>query len=459
MPSATDLTALTLFDASELVRKKSVSPLELTRACLERIEQLNPGLNAFITVTADIALEQARVAEDEIQHSEWKGPLHGIPIALKDLVDTAGILTTAASNVFRERVPAEDAEIVSRLKNAGAVLVGKTNLHEFAYGGSGLIGAFPAARNPCNPELITGGSSSGSAAAVAAELCYAAVGTDTAGSIRLPAACCGIVGLKPSYGRVSARGVIPLSWSYDHVGPMARNVRDVAVLLQVLAGYDSADLASQDAPVPDYSAAFEERNISQLRLGIPRDVFYADLDPAIAACIEAAIARLTTLTARVQEISLPVDSDRTVAKCESWAYHAKYVASCPELYQPETLRRIRTGEDVTAADYIAKRQELELLRRGVASIFADVDLIITPTVPIPAPSFAELAAHPDQLRPTELILLRNTRPFNVLGLPAISVPCGTTPDGRGVGLQIAGRPWDEISVLRLAHAYEQYAPQ
>ena len=457
MPSATNLTTLTLFDASELLRNKSVSPVELAQACLERIEQLNPGLNAFITVTADAALDQAHRAEAEIQRGNWKGPLHGIPIALKDLVDIAGVPTTAASNLFRERVPGEDAEIVRRLQAAGAVLLGKLNLHEFAYGGSGVIGAFPAARNPRNPELITGGSSSGSAAAVAAELCYAAVGTDTAGSIRLPAACCGIVGLKPTYGRVSARDVIPLSWSCDHVGPMARSVRDAALLLQAIAGYDPADLASQDVPVPDYSAAFTEGNVSKLRLGIPRDFFYSDLDPGVAACVEAAIARLAPLTAGVQEISLPVDADRTVAKCESWAYHAKFVASCPELYQPETLRRIRTGEEVSAADYIAKRQELELLRRGVTSIFAEVDLVITPTIPIPAPSFAELAAHPDQLRPTELTLLRNTRPFNVLGLPAISVPCGTTPDGRCAGLQIAGRPWDEISVLLLAHAFEQLA--
>ena len=458
MPSATDLTAMTLHEASELVRKKSLSPVELTRACLERIAQLNPGLNAFITVTADSALEDARRAEDEIQHGQWKGPLHGIPIALKDLVDTAGVLTTAASAVFRERVPQEDAEIVRRLKSAGAVLLGKTNLHEFAYGGSGIIGAFPVARNPRNPKLITGGSSSGSAAAVAAELCYAAIGTDTAGSIRLPAACCGIVGLKPTYGRVSARGVIPLSWSYDHVGPMTRTVRDAALFLQAIAGYDSADLASQDVPVPEYSTAFNERAVSKLRLGIPRAVFYENLDSEVAARIEPAISQLASLTASVREISLLVDSDRPVATCESWAYHAKYVASAANLYQPETLRRIRAGQEVRAADYIAKRRDLELMRRQAGSIFDKVDLIITPSIPIPAPTFAELEAHPDQLRPKELMLLRNTRPFNVLGLPAISVPCGATSDGRCIGLQIAGKPWDESSVLRLAHAFEQHQP-
>lgn len=455
MPSATDLTGLTLFEASELVRKKSASPLELTRACLERIAQLNPVLNAFITVTADAALDQARRAQAEVQQGEWKGPLHGIPIALKDLVDTSGVPTTAASNVFRERVPREDAEIVRRLKAAGAVLLGKLNLHEFAYGGSGIIGAFPAARNPRNPELITGGSSSGSAAAVAAELCYAAIGTDTAGSIRLPAALCGIVGLKPTYGRVSARGVIPLSWSYDHVGPLGRTVRDAALLLQAIAGFDAGDIASQDVSVPNYSSAFTSKGVSQMRLGVPRAVFYDDLHPEIRECTESALSRLASLTAGTHEISFPADADRTVAKCESWAYHAQYVGSCPERYQPETLRRIRTGEEVTAAAYIAKRHELKLMRRQWPRIFADVDLIVTPTVPLPAPSFAELEAHPEQLRPTELTLLRNTRPFNVLGLPTISVPSGTTADGRGVGLQIAGKPGDEVSVLRLAHAFEQ----
>jgi aspartyl-tRNA(Asn)/glutamyl-tRNA(Gln) amidotransferase subunit A len=458
MKSTADLTGLSLFDASELVRKKSVSPVELARACLERIAQLNPGLNAFITVTADSALEQARRAEEEIQHGKWKGPLHGIPIALKDLVDTAGVVTTAASAVFRERVPHEDAEIVRRLKTSGAVLLGKLNLHEFAYGGSGIIGAFSAVRNPRNPELITGGSSSGSAAAVAAELCYAAAGSDTAGSIRLPAALCGIVGLKPTYGRVSTRGVIPLSWSYDHVGPMTRTVRDSALFLQEIAGYDPADIASQNFAVPDYSAAFEENGVSKMRLGIPREFFYADLHPEVASQVESALSRLASLTADICEVFIPVDNDRTVAKCESWAYHAKYAASCPGLYHPETLRRLRTGQEVTAADYLAKQRELELLRRQAATLFAGVDVLVTPTVPIPAPSFAELEAHPDELRPKELMLLRNTRPFNVFGLPAITVPCGTTSDGRCVGLQIAGKPWHEIAVLRLAHAFEQRQP-
>jgi Asp-tRNA(Asn)/Glu-tRNA(Gln) amidotransferase A subunit family amidase len=236
---------------------------------------------------------------------------------------------------------------------------------------------------------------------------------------------------------------------------MARTVQDAALLLHVIAGYDAGDLASRHVPVPDYSAAIADSGTSKLRLGVPREVFYADLHPEVAARVESAISQLTSITAGVREIGLPVDRDRTVAKCESWVYHAPYVESCAHLYQPETLRRIRTGQEVTAAEYINKWQELQRLRREALSLFNNVDLIITPTVPVPAPSFAELEAHPEQLRPIELALLRNTRPFNVLGLPAISVPCGTINDDRWVGLQIAGKPWDETSVLRLAHAFEQ----
>jgi aspartyl-tRNA(Asn)/glutamyl-tRNA(Gln) amidotransferase subunit A len=267
--AVSELPLLELADASLAVQKKEVSPVELTSACLERIERLNPKLNAFITVMDTSAMEDARKAEAEITRGEWKGPLHGIPLAVKDLIETAGVKTTAASAVLKDNVPATDAEVIRRLKAAGAILLGKLNLHEFAYGGSGVIGHYGAARNPWNTAHITGGSSSGSAAAVAASLCYGAIGTDTAGSIRLPAACCGITGLKPTYGRVSTSGVAPLSWSLDHVGPMTRTVKDAMLILQVIAGYDVHDIASMDAPVPDYLSAIKG-STSSLRLGIPR---------------------------------------------------------------------------------------------------------------------------------------------------------------------------------------------
>ena len=447
-------TLETIVELSLRLRRKEISPAELTRACLDRIEKLNPTLNAFITVTDESALAEARAAEVEIARGEWRGPLHGIPIAIKDLIDTAGTGTTAASAVFERRVPTEDAEVVKRLRRAGAVILGKNNLHEFAYGGSSLVSFFGDVHNPWNAAHIAGGSSGGSAAAVAAGLCYAAIGTDTAGSIREPAALCGCVGIKPTYGRVSARGVIPLAWSLDHVGPLAATVGDAAAVLQAIAGYDPLDVGSADVPASDYVSALRE-GTKTLRVGIPREHFYDDLDDEIRATVEQAIAVISTFVAEVREMKIEVSSDRTVQAAESFAYHADNVARVPELYQPETLRRIRSGEKISAAEYILRRRELDLERRRARNIFAKVDVLVTPTTPIAAPAIADLKKDPAALRPAELILLRNTRPFNVCGLPAISVPCGFTKSGLPIGLQIAGPHWREDLVLRLAHAYEQ----
>ena len=437
------LWALSLAEASELVRARKVSPLDLTRACLTRIEAVDPKLNAFITVTAEGALAAARAAEEEIGRGSWKGPLHGIPIALKDLVDTRGVRTTAASNVYKDRVPTEDAEVVLRLKAAGAVLLGKLNLHEFAYGGSTVVSAFGPVHNPWALDRSAGGSSSGSAAAVAAGLCYGAIGSDTGGSIRQPAACCGIVGLKPTYGRVSTRGVIPLASSLDHVGPMTRRVRDAALMLQPLAG------SGEDA------AALERKG--QLRLGIPRALFYEGLHPEIEAATRSALSVLATLGARERGVRLEtgVDAASVVLRAEAYAHHQPTVASTPELYQPETLKRIRGGAEVTAAAYIAARGELNRLRHAAQSAFDAVDLLVTPSMPVPPPALDELLADMANLRAREIVLLRNTRPFNALGLPTISVPCGFTSDGLPIGLQITGAAGDDSRVLALAHAYEQ----
>jgi aspartyl-tRNA(Asn)/glutamyl-tRNA(Gln) amidotransferase subunit A len=443
----------TIAEIGPRLRRKEVSPLELTRACLARIEEFNPALNAFITVTAESALAEARIAEDEIARGEWRGPLHGVPVAVKDLIDTAGTRTTAGSTLYQDRVPTQDAEVVRRLRQAGAVILGKNNLHEFAYGGSSMVSFFGDVHNPRNTEHIAGGSSGGSAAAVAGGLCYAAIGTDTAGSIREPAALCGCVGIKPTYGRVSARGVIPLSWSLDHVGPLTASVADAALLLQAIAGYDAGDTCSADVPVTDYSAALRA-GTKTLRVGVPRKYFYEDLDTEIAGAIEEALSVITTLVAEVCEVEIEVSSDRTVQAAESWAFHAENVARSPELYQPETLRRIRTGEKISTTEYILRRQDLYRERRRARDFFADVDLLVTPTTPMAAPAIADLRKDPSALRPAELILLRNTRPFNVWGLPAISVPCGFTEGGLPIGLQIAGAHWREDLVLGLAHAYE-----
>jgi aspartyl-tRNA(Asn)/glutamyl-tRNA(Gln) amidotransferase subunit A len=446
------LTSIT--ETGELLRKRELSPVKLTQACLERIERFNPTLNAFITVTSELALAQARAAEAEILHGNWRGPLHGIPLAIKDLIDTAGIRTTAASSLFKNRVPTEDGEIVRRLKEAGAVLLGKQNLHECAYGGSSMISYYGEVRNPWDPARIAGGSSGGSAASVAAGLGYGAIGTDTAGSVREPAALCGIVGLKPTYGRVSVRGVIPLSLSLDHIGPIARTVSDAALMLQAIAGHDAKDAMSVDTPVPDYLATL--RNVSRpLRVGVPRRFFYEELDPEIASAVNEALGILETLGHDLIEIEIDVPTDRTVQNAEAYAYHSEFASRSPELYQPETLRRIRNGEEITATEFDQRRRELEQIRGEIHKIFDEVDLLATPTTPVPAPAIDELKQNPDLLRPRELLLLRNTRPVNVWGLPAISVPCGFTDAGLPIGLQIIGPHWREGRVLRIAYAYEQ----
>src|SRR5215510_8594732 len=455
-PQGTNLTELALYQASELVRRKKVSPVELTRACLSRTAQLNPILNAFITITADSALAQAREAEVNIQKGRWLGPLHGIPIALKDLLDTAGVRTTAASCLFKDRIPKQDAEVVRRLKAGGAVILGKLNLHEFAYGGSSVISYFGTVRNPWERSHITGGSSGGSAAAVAAQLCYCAIGSDTGGSIRQPAAYCGIVGLKPTFGRVSTTGVIPLSWSLDHIGPMTRTVLDTALTLQVIAGYDPNDSSSINKVVQDYAGTLEA-GTSSLRLGIPHQHFYEGLHPEIQAAIETAVSVLGKLTSSQREVEIPALTDVAILiqKAEAYSYHREYITKSPELYHPETLKRIRSGAEISTADYVYARRQLDQLRRSAQKVFDAVDLISTPTVPVPPPTISELLADLDHLRARELVTLPNTRTFNLLGLPTISVPCGFTREGLPIGLQISGPAGDEATVLRLAHAYER----
>jgi aspartyl-tRNA(Asn)/glutamyl-tRNA(Gln) amidotransferase subunit A len=456
----------TIRELSQKIRDRAISPVELTRDCLARIDRLNPALNAFITITADCALDQARVAEREILRGDYRGPLHGIPIGLKDILDTAGVRTTAASALFstppNDRVPSEDAEAVRRLRAAGAIVLGKQNLHEFAYGGSSMVSFFGEVHNPWDTARVAGGSSGGSAASVAAGLGFAAVGTDTAGSIRLPAAYCGVVGLKPTYGRVSARGVIPLSRSYDHVGPIVNSVYDAALMLQVLAGYDPADPASIDAPVADFVGAIEQLTakpgahlLPKLRIGVAREFFFDNLDPEIADAIEKAIELFRELHAEMRDVKLEVSTDRTLASAEAYAYHEPFVARSPELYQPATLGRIQSGAGISEADALRAGRELQAIRHAICKIFDDVDVLLTPTAPIPPPAIADLREHPEDLRPQELIMLRNTRPFNVWGIPAISVPCGFTKDGLPIGLQLAAAPWREDVLLQVAYAYEQ----
>lgn len=442
-----ELHDLSLAQASHLIQTVGISSVELTQACLERIERLNPTLNTFAKVTAHEALFQAKRRDEERHQGQGRGPLHGIPIALKDNIDTAGVRTTAASAQFAHRVPDEDAEVVRQLKNDGAVILGKLNLHEFAYGTTSLVSHYGPVRNPWDPERIAGGSSGGSAAAVAAGLCYGALGTDTAGSIRLPAACCGIVGLKPTAGLVSARGVIPLSWTFDHVGPMCRTVEDTALLLTALAGYDPQDPASERMELENYWGALR-RDMAGLRIGVLDE--FVPL-PEAQASWKDAVEVFRSLGATVEQAQLPPDTNAAylpLFMAEVWAYHADLYEQFPERYQPETRARLENQTPVTAAQYIEARHALIRVRRAIEDTFTQFDALIAPTTPGAAPLIRE-CRHPLSLSP------EFTRPFNTLGLPAISIPYGFTQDGLPLGLQIAGPRGGDATVLALAHAYEQ----
>jgi aspartyl-tRNA(Asn)/glutamyl-tRNA(Gln) amidotransferase subunit A len=458
-----DFAYLTLKEASELVHSKAVSPVELTATCLKRIETYNPALNAFITVTRDQAMETARSMEAEQRRGNWRGPLHGIPIAIKDNIDTAGVRTTAASELFKDRVPSEDAEVVRRLKNAGAVLLGKTNLHEFALGGTSAVSYFGPVHNPWALDRIPGGSSGGSGAATAAGLCFGSLGTDTAGSVRIPASYCGVVGFRPTYGRVSSRGTVPDSWTLDQIGPLCRSVEDVALMLGAIAGYDELDPASVDVPVPDFRVALQMPP-SKLRLGVPRIPFFDALDPEVDKATARAIEVLARLTAEVRDLTSPIvaapllDIWTKVAGAESYTYHAKWLAESPEKYQLATRRRLASptnagvqsmnSAEMKASTYLEARHQLDLLRREIRKVFANVDLLILPTLPSPPVTVAQGAD------PT-IVSIRNTAPFAVLGLPALSLPSGFTTAGLPIGLQIVGAPFAESTVLTLAHAYER----
>ena len=445
------MTELSISDASELLRQKKLSPVELTSACLARIDELNPTLNAFITVTHESALAEARAAEAEIHRGNWRGPLHGIPIGLKDLIDTAGIKTTCGSALFADCIPTEDADVVQRLKRAGAVLIGKQNMQEFAYGGTSASSHYGPVCNPWDTKRIPGGSSGGSAAAVAAGMCFGAIGSDTGGSIREPAAFCGIVGLKPTYGRVSTRGVFPLSWSLDHNGPLCRNVMDTAILLEAIAGYDEFDATSVDWPTDNYMAALDTKE--RPRIGVVRDFFFEELDPEIDAAMNQALKVIGNLSREVLEVKLPT-TPAAVQAPEVYAVHARYFASTPELYRPWMRERLAQAAEVDALSYVISRRELDQVRRTIDAVFATVDLLVTPTTPVP-PITIEEALNMTIPPPPGELWLRNTRPFNAYGLPTISIPCGFTQAGLPIGLQIAGPRFGEGRVLAFAHNFEQ----
>ncbi|HEY7387159.1 MAG TPA: amidase [Bryobacteraceae bacterium] len=461
---AQDLTALTLKKASDLLRSRAVSPVDLTEACLKRIEKYNPAVNAFITVTGESALAAAREMEAEQRRGKWRGPLHGIPIALKDNIDTADVRTTAASELFKDRVPTEDAEVVRKLKNAGAIFLGKLNMHEFAYGATSAVTFFGPVHNPWALDRISGGSSGGSAAVIASDMCFGTLGTDTGGSIRIPSSHCGTVGLMPTYGRVSNRGVIPMAWTLDHVGPICKSVEDAALMLQAIAGYDEQDPTTVDVPVPDYMRSLRVQT-TKLRLGLPRANFFDGLDPEYAKAVEAAIEVLRKLTASIADVRLPpAVNAATIWGPETYAYHAKWLTESPEKYQTATRTQMIRSNEIKPDVYAEARRQVDLVRREIKKAFVNVDLLITPTMKTPPGTIAAALNAPAPPSPSAKGAaprnaggagLNTVGAFDVYGLPAITVPCGFTSSGLPIGLQISGAPFAEVTVLSLAHAYEQ----
>ena len=450
---ADELTRLTIAEAGKRIAARTLSPVDLTRAYLERIEKLNPRVNAYITVTADAALAQARALEAELASGKNRGPLHGIPIGLKDNIDTAGVLTTAASAVYAQRVPTADAPVVTKLRDAGAVFLGKLNMHEFAYGGTCVVSHYGPVHNPWNLEVTPGGSSGGSAAAVAARLCAGALGTDTAASIRFPAACCGVVGLKATHGLASIRNIVPLSEMHDHVGPLARSVEDCALIMDALSGFDPLDPVSIRAERGALAGSIRD-SAAKLKIGLPRAPFFQGLDPEVAMAVDQALGQLKRFTAGSSDVALPeVGYAYTVLGAETYEYHAKMLADHAKraLYSPITLMRIESGKGTSADDYIAARRRMTIARNTIADLFANVDVLVTPTFMRTPPTIAASLQSP----PDEGVMIRNTLPFDVLGLPTISVPCGFTRAGLPIGVQITGPRLGEARVYALAHAYEQ----
>ncbi|MDE2779335.1 MAG: amidase [Chloroflexota bacterium] len=457
---ALELCYMSAGELSSLIRDRQVSPVEVIDAHLYRIDATEPTLNSFITLLPDHAREAARRAEAQIQAGNYRGPLHGVPVGLKDLFNTAGVRTTSGSRILDNFVPTEDCTVASRFQQAGAILLGKLNMHQFAYGPTGENFDYGHMHNPWNPELVTGGSSGGSGSAAAAGQCTITMGSDTGGSVRIPSALCGIVGLKPTYGLVSRAGLTPLSWCLDHPGPMVRTVEDAALTMNVIAGFDPNDQATTTREVPDYTAALSG-SVQGLRIGVVKEYFEAPLDPEVESVVRAALAQLSEMGAIITEVSFPMFFDSqaisgTILMSEAAAYHRDLLATDGDKFTPSVRLRLEAGLFVTAADYLKAQQARARFNYEMSQLFGDVDLLAGPSEPITAPPIlASEVTIGDQSVGTTGALTQYTRPYNISGTPAISVPCGFSAEGMPIGLQLAGRPFDEATVLRAAHAYEQ----
>ncbi len=458
--STDDIHYLSIAETANRIWNDALSPVDVVQAYLDRIDQYDASYNAYQTVFREEALNAARQAEQDIRIGHYRGPLHGIPIGVKDLVYTKGGRTTAGSLVMADFVPDFDATIIEKLQAAGAIILGKTSVHEFAYGPTGVNPHYGTPRNPWGQDRLPGGSSSGSGVALAAGLTAGAIGSDTGGSIRIPAALCGIVGIKATYGRVSRYGVVGLSWTLDHLGPMTRTVEDAGLMLNGLAGHDPKDPASADLPVPDFTAGLRD-GVSGLRVGVLRDYFFRSLDPDVQLAVEEAVRVLEGQGAQIRDVTFPLASqiaviNSPIIQSEAATYHLPKLRNNWEQLSTKLRARLLPGLAVTADIYLNAQRARALVVQQCLELMQDVDVLLAPTEPVGAPriddEFVTIQGRTEGVVNT---LTRLTRPFNLTGFPAISVPCGFTAEGLPVGLQLASRPWEEATLLRAAFAYEQ----
>ena len=458
--STDDIHYLSIAETANRIWTDALSPVDVVQAYLDRIDQYDASYKAYQTVFREEALNAARQAEQDIRSGHYRGPLHGIPIGVKDLVYTKGGRTTAGSLVMADFVPDFDATIIEKLQAAGAIILGKTSVHEFAYGPTGVNPHYGTPRNPWGQDRLPGGSSSGSGVALAAGLTAGAIGSDTGGSIRIPAALCGIVGIKATYGRVSRYGVVGLSWTLDHLGPMTRTVEDAGLMLNGLAGHDPKDPASADLPVPDFTAGLRD-GVSGLRVGVLRDYFFRSLDPDVQLAVEEAVRVLEGQGAQIRDVTFPLSSqiaviNSPIIQSEAATYHLPKLRNNWEQLSTKLRARLLPGLAVTADIYLNAQRARALVVQQCLELMQDVDVLLAPTEPVGAPriddEFVTIQGRTEGVVNT---LTRLTRPFNLTGFPAISVPCGFTAEGLPVGLQLASRPWEEATLLRAAFAYEQ----
>jgi aspartyl-tRNA(Asn)/glutamyl-tRNA(Gln) amidotransferase subunit A len=458
-----DLESTTIVALSELTRKKEISPVEIIRATLQRIEKYDGELKAFITVISEEALKCAKKAEASIARGGYIGPLHGIPIGLKDIIFTKGIRTTCGSKILADFFPRKNATVVERLENAGAIIVGKLNSHEFAFGATSVNPHYGTPRNPWNARCIPGGSSGGSGVAVATSLCLGALGTDTGGSVRIPSSLCGMVGLKPTYGRVSRYGVYPLSWSQDHVGPMAKTVKDAAIVLKSIAGHDPRDPTSSSLPVPDYLSIKED--VKGIRAGIPSDYYFENCDPEVRGRVTKAVDILRDVGIVIEQVSIPhlkhaTTASSVILSAEAASQHENYLkGSQVKDYGKDVRGLLKTGIFITATQYVKAQRVRSIVLTEFLKAFELVDVLLTPGLPIVAPEIEQDSVTIEGKRETvRSALTRLMRPYNLAGIPAIVLPCGFSKSGLPVALQIAGRPFEEGTILAVAQAYEKYNP-